>query len=143
MARVEAELNRIRPFKILVVTILTSFTQNSLPPGLRGQPIADQVSELAKSALSAGLNGLVCSPHEVEALRALSSSAYLVTPGVRMPDDAPGDQKRIETPSRALHKGASAVVVGRPILEANDPLEAARRILSSMTDPRNSEGQQQ
>ena len=133
LAQTEAELNQKRPFKILAVTVLTSFVQESLPPTCNSLPIADQVTLLAQSALESGLTGLVCSPHEVAALRALSPSAFLVTPGVRMPTDSLDDQKRVETPHEALRKGASVLVVGRPIIEAKDPLAALEIILNSLS----------
>jgi orotidine-5'-phosphate decarboxylase len=132
LAKVEFELNEKRPFKILIVTILTSFSEKTLPPGLKAQALGEHVSLLADLAISSGLTGLVCSPHEVAALRAKSKSAFLVTPGVRLPTDSLGDQKRVETPEVAIRQGASALVVGRPIYEAKDPLDAAQRILQSI-----------
>lgn len=132
LAQVEAELDRKRPFKILVVTVLTSFSQETLPPSLRSQNIASQVTELAEMSLNAGLTGLVCSPQEVAALRRASTHAFLVTPGVRMPHDAKGDQKRVETPAEAMRLGASALVIGRPICEAADPVAATELILESL-----------
>jgi orotidine-5'-phosphate decarboxylase len=134
LAKVEAELNRQRPFKILAVTVLTSFTQESMPPGLQTTPIAEQVNNLARMVINSGLMGLVCSPLEVAALRSLSAEAYLVTPGVRLPETGLGDQKRVETPARALRSGASALVIGRPIVDAADPVEAAERILESIKE---------
>jgi orotidine-5'-phosphate decarboxylase len=139
LAKVEAELNQQRPFKILVVTVLTSFSQATLPPRLVSIPIADQVVELAKMAFDCGLTGVVCSPQEVAALRALSSQAFLVTPGVRLPENDAGDQKRVETPATALRRGASALVIGRPIVDAVDPLAATNRILSSIEESREKE----
>lgn len=132
LAKTEEELNRKRPFKILAVTVLTSFSQETLPPSLRQQSIASQVDELAAMTLSCGLSGLVCSPQEVAALRSKSDKAFLVTPGVRMPNDAKGDQKRVETPAEAIRLGASALVVGRPICEATDPVQATELILESL-----------
>lgn len=132
LAKVEHELNQIRPFKILVVTILTSFTEQTLPPGLSQGSVDQHVSRLADLALQSGLTGIVCSPREVAALREKSKDAFLVTPGVRLPTDALGDQKRVETPEAAIRLGASALVVGRPIVEAADPLEAVERFLTSI-----------
>lgn len=134
LAKIEAELNQRRPFKILAVTVLTSFSQETLPPGLESRSIAEQVDDLASLALECGLSGLVCSPHEVSSLRSKSSSAFLVTPGVRLPTDAAGDQKRIETPAEALRRGASALVVGRPIYEAADPIAAIEKILENLLE---------
>jgi orotidine-5'-phosphate decarboxylase len=134
LAKVEAELKQIRPFKILAVTVLTSFSQETLPPALRSQSIAEQVDQLAQLTFDCGLSGVVCSPHEVASLRARSNGAFLVTPGVRLPSDDLGDQKRVETPAEAIRRGASALVVGRPIVEAKDPVAAAERFLSSVKE---------
>jgi orotidine-5'-phosphate decarboxylase len=136
LAQVEAELNQKRPFKILGVTILTSFSQESLPPAVHNIPNPKQVEDLASLANGSGITGLVCSVKEVRALRAKSKSAFLVTPGIRMPGDAAGDQKRIETPEVALGEGSSALVVGRPIVEAKDPVEAAEKFLHAIRDAR-------
>jgi orotidine-5'-phosphate decarboxylase len=135
LAIVEAELNKQRPFKILAVTILTSFSQETLPPAVAMVPIQNQVADLATLVLNAGLSGLVCSPHELEVLRP-KSSAFLVTPGVRLPSDEAGDQKRIETPAMAIRKGASALVVGRPICNAADPVAATEAVLASIREGR-------
>ena len=139
LAKTEAELNRQRPFKILAVTILTSFTDETLPPGFAkasNQTIEESVVALAKLTLASGLSGLVCSPYEVAQLRELNKSAFLVTPGVRLANDENGDQKRIETPASAIRKGSSALVVGRPIIAAKDPREAAERVIASINEGR-------
>ncbi len=136
LAQTESVLNEKRPFKILAVTILTSFSQETLPPGFETKSIEKSVEQLANLTLSAGLTGLVCSPHEVANLRAQHAKAFLVTPGVRLPGDDKGDQKRIETPEEAFRKGASALVVGRPITTAKDPVEAAQRVIASINQGR-------
>lgn len=132
LAETERELNRIRPFQILAVTVLTSFTQEGLPPTMINAPIVDQVSALAKLALDSGLSGIVCSPEEVGTLRAQNPRVFLVTPGIRMPVDAKGDQKRVLGPKQAIEAGASALVIGRPIVDAKDPIEATQRILADL-----------
>jgi orotidine-5'-phosphate decarboxylase len=134
LASVEVELNRRRPFKILTVTILTSFSPATLPPGLTSDSIGDHVLKLADLALTIGLTGLVCSPHEVSALRTRAPEAFLVAPGVRLPGDRDGDQKRVETPESTMRMGASAVVVGRPIYESTDPVAATERVLASIAN---------
>jgi orotidine-5'-phosphate decarboxylase len=134
LAKTEKELSSKKPFKVLAVTILTSFTEETLPPTNLKQPIAKSVESLAQLTLQSGLTGLVCSPHEVELLRAQSKEAFLVTPGVRLATDEAGDQKRIETPDQAMRKGSSALVVGRPIIAAKDPVEAAARVLASIRE---------
>jgi orotidine-5'-phosphate decarboxylase len=126
MAEVEAELNKQRPFKILSVTVLTSFRQETLSPVAQTMPIADQVATLAKATIEAGLSGLVCSPDEVANLRALYPHAFLVTPGVRLSNEERGDQRRVTDPRTALQRGASALVVGRPICESLEPAAAAK-----------------
>jgi orotidine-5'-phosphate decarboxylase len=139
LAKTEAELSQKRPFKILAVTILTSFSNETLPPGFAKEPqqtIEQSVESLAKLTLETGLTGLVCSPHEVAKLRAHSLKAFLVTPGVRLPEDDKGDQKRVETPAEAIRKGSSALVVGRPIIGAKDPVEAAKRVIASINEGR-------
>ncbi|QLY26180.1 orotidine-5'-phosphate decarboxylase [Bdellovibrio sp. KM01] len=130
MAKVEAELSKIRPFRILAVTILTSWDQNSLPPVMNPQPIAQHVTELASLVQKSGLSGVVCSPHELDLLQ--NQGLYLVTPGIRFSMNDSGDQKRIMGPKEALEKGASALVVGRPILEAKDIKEAANQFVMAM-----------
>ena len=132
LAKTESELARQRPFRLLVVTLLTSFSRETLPPGVEVSSMEDGVFALGSSALQSGLRGLVCSPREASRLRSLSPDAYLVTPGVRLSTDAASDQKRIETPEQAILNGASAIVVGRPIIEAKNPVEAADRILASI-----------
>lgn len=123
MAEVEKELSQKRPFKILAVTILTSWEQGSLPVNMKDQTIAQHVTDLVGLVQSSGLSGVVCSPHELDLLQ--KRDLYLVTPGIRFSMQNSGDQKRIMDPKEALHKGASALVVGRPILEAKNIKEAA------------------
>lgn len=135
LAKVEAELDQKRPFKILAVTILTSFTEKTLPPGLVADPIEKHVAHLAESVFASGLTGIVCSPNEVQKVRGLNKNGYLVTPGVRLPTDALGDQQRVETPKTAIAKGANALVIGRPIIEAADPVRALETILENLRTP--------
>lgn len=123
MADVEKELSQKRPFKILAVTILTSWDQNSLPVNMKPQPISHHVTDLAALVKDSGLSSVVCSPHELDLLQ--NQDLYLVTPGIRFSMQDSGDQKRIMGPKEALRKGASALVVGRPILEAKDIKETA------------------
>ena len=120
MGKLEAELNKERLFRILTVTVLTSFSTDTLPFRLRGENIGDLVEGLAKDAHAGGLKSFVCSPHEAARLKKVIPDAFLVTPGIRPAGSAKGDQVRIETPAVAAAAGASALVVGRPILEAVD-----------------------
>ncbi|HRO66781.1 MAG TPA: orotidine-5'-phosphate decarboxylase, partial [Pseudobdellovibrionaceae bacterium] len=130
MAALEAELGRIRPFRILAVTVLTSWDQNSLPPVLKPDAVSAHVTALADLAASSGLKGIVCSPHELESLR--DRGLYILTPGIRFPEDEKGDQKRVAGPAEALRSGARALVVGRPIVQAKDPRAAAERFLQAV-----------
>lgn len=119
--------------RLLAVTVLTSLDAADLAElGVNRAP-ADQALALADLALESGIDGLVCSPREAAALRdRIGPGPLLVTPGVRLPDDDVGDQKRVSTPAAAVRDGATHLVVGRPILEAADPADAARRILADM-----------
>jgi orotidine-5'-phosphate decarboxylase len=91
------------------------------------------VVKLAKLAEEAGLDGVVASPLEIKAIRAnVRKDFIIVTPGVRPLWAAAGDQKRVATPKEAVKDGADMIVVGRPITEAADPIDAARRVLEEM-----------
>jgi orotidine-5'-phosphate decarboxylase len=126
LAHVEAELSAQRPFRLLAVTVLTSFKQDTLPSVSQKMPISEQTMALAKLTLDSGLTGLVCSPEEVESLRRAFPTAFLVTPGVRLSHEDKGDQKRVSDPCTTLRRGASALVVGRPIYESLEPALAAK-----------------
>ncbi|MEL7462876.1 MAG: orotidine-5'-phosphate decarboxylase [Pseudomonadota bacterium] len=121
--------------KILAVTILTSLDRDDLDASLLipGAP-ADLVVERARRALAAGADGVIASPNEAAAIRALPEAAgrLIVTPGVRPAGAALGDQKRVATPEAAIAAGADHIVVGRPIIGADDPATAARDILASL-----------
>lgn len=132
MAEVEAELNRQRPFKILAVTVLTSFSALTLPEVLKAIPIEEMVMSLARLAVDSGLSGLVCAPQEVSALRRKFSSAFLLVPGIRIDDVSSDDQKRSAGPAEAMKNGATALVVGRPIYQASDPAGAAKRFFHAV-----------
>ena len=120
--------------KILAVTVLTSLDQADLADvGIVGRTPAEQVMAMAKFATENGAHGLVCSPKEVGALaRTLKPGTLFITPGVRPAGAAVGDQKRVATPADAVRDGATHLVVGRPILAAEDPVAAARQILAEM-----------
>jgi orotidine-5'-phosphate decarboxylase len=123
------------PPELLAITVLTSMDAAQLEStGIARSP-SDQVSLLAEMSLASGIRGFVCSPQEVAALRALTGpGGVLVIPGIRPAGAKIGDQKRIATPADALHNGASYLVVGRPITQANNPAEAAAAILAEMAD---------
>jgi len=123
-----AKMGVIRPL-LLAVTVLTSMGADELPTiGVPGS-VQDQVKRLAALARESGVDGIVCSPHEVEALRALlGPDITLVIPGIRPAWAAANDQKRILTPAEAMAKGADILVIGRPITGDADPAAAAARI---------------
>ncbi|MGC4054330.1 MAG: orotidine-5'-phosphate decarboxylase [Paludibaculum sp.] len=120
--------------RILAVTVLTSFDQADLDDlGVTGRTVAQQVEWLAAKAVDAGADGLVCSPLEVERLRALiPPETILVVPGVRSAGADRGDQKRVATPASAMAAGASYLVVGREITRAAQPAAAADFILRGL-----------
>lgn len=118
--------------RILAVTVLTSLDEAQLTVVGHTQTPSALATRLAEVALGAGVPGLVCSPHEVATLRALSSAVELVVPGIRPAGSAAGDQKRIATPEAAVADGADVLVVGRPIRDAADPLAAADAILAAL-----------
>jgi orotidine-5'-phosphate decarboxylase len=115
--------------KILAVTVLTSYNEADVQEAGYRHTIADLVAIRARQAKALGVDGIVCSPEEVAALRAIvGNQMCLVTPGIRPAGSASGDQKRIMTPSRAIAAGADYLVVGRPVMEAADPKAAAESI---------------
>jgi orotidine-5'-phosphate decarboxylase len=119
--------------RVLAVTVLTSLDSAALESvGLRGPP-EDAVVRLAKLAVSAGAGGIVCSPHEVAAVRAaVGRGPLLVIPGVRPAGAAKGDQARVATPAEAVRAGADVLVIGRPLREGGDPAAAARAIAGTL-----------
>lgn len=121
--------------KILAVTILTSMDRQDLDDAMiRPGDIAEITTERAARALAAGADGVICSPREAQAIRALSEARdrLIVTPGVRPKGASTGDQKRIETPATAIAAGADHIVVGRPVWQAADPRAAAQAILAQL-----------
>lgn len=119
--------------RVLAVTVLTSMDDADLAAiGAQG-PVAALVVKRAALAAEAGCDGVVASPHEVAAIRAVVPAGFLiVTPGVRPADAAAGDQKRVMTPRQAREAGADLVVVGRPLRDAADPAAAARAIVAEL-----------
>ena len=123
--------------KILAVTILTSLDRADLDASLI-QPgdISDLVQTRAGRAFDAGADGVIASPQEAAAIRALPEAhgRLIVTPGVRPTGADLGDQKRVATPANAISNGADYIVVGRPIWKAADPQSAATSILAEMAN---------
>ncbi len=126
----------VAPPTVLAVTVLTSLDRETLEReiGLSvGGGIGAFVAAKARQAKEAGLNGVVASPREVEAVRAACGDGFhIVTPGVRPAWASRDDQKRVATPSEALRMGADRIVVGRPITKAKDPVEAAEKVLAEI-----------
>ncbi len=118
---------------LIAVTVLTSMNVEDLQRLGIHESVENRVSLLAKLSYDAGLDGVVCSPHEVSAIKALCGPHFLaVTPGIRMPFDSSNDQVRITTPEMALKAGSDYLVVGRPIIEANKPADVVQTILSTI-----------
>lgn len=118
---------------IIGVTMLTSLDEADLESiGIKND-IKNQVSKLADLAQQSGLDGVVCSPHEIELLRAQCGKDFkLIVPGIRPQGSAAGDQKRVMTPKEAIEKGADYLVIGRPITEAENPAGAAQDIFAGL-----------
>ena len=119
--------------RVIAVTMLTSLADEDLPPLGLQPPVADQVLRLATLARECGLDGVVCSAHEIARLRkALGPDFLLVVPGIRPAGSALGDQRRVMGPTEALDAGANILVIGRPITGAPDPAQAARDIAQNL-----------
>lgn len=128
---------------LLGVTVLTSMTGQDLldlsletysptPNTYEANAVATRVGELAVFGHGCGLNGFVCSPNEVEMLRGMFPDAFFLVPGIRPAGADVGDQKRVGTPAQAVKDGASLLVIGRPIRDANDPVASAKSILQEI-----------
>lgn len=118
---------------LLGVTVLTSMDDGDLADAGYAVGARELVLKRARDARAAGLDGLVCSPQEVAAVReAVGAGMVLVTPGIRPAGDAAGDQKRIMTPRDAIRAGSDYLVIGRPIMAAANPRAAAERIVEEM-----------
>lgn len=120
--------------QVIGVTVLTSLDQADINMiGVR-DTLNDQVARLADLAQSCGLDGVVCSPYEIGALRKQCGSEFtLVVPGIRPEGSSKDDQKRTLTPAEALQKGATHLVIGRPITQAESPAQMVRNILASLS----------
>jgi orotidine-5'-phosphate decarboxylase len=126
----EEAARRSRPAPLVIaVTMLTSLDQQELAEIGLSASVADQVGRLAALAESAGLDGVVASPHEIEIIRRRCGGRFaIVTPGIRGASDQRGDQSRTLAAADALAAGATYLVVGRPIIAAADPRAAAEKI---------------
>ena len=119
--------------RVIAVTVLTSLSDGDLNMVGMNSPVLDQVERLARLAKECGLDGVVCSAHEIQRLRTtLGPDFLLVVPGIRPKGADMGDQQRVMGPKEALDAGASILVIGRPITAAQDPVQAARAIAESL-----------
>lgn len=131
----EADAKGVEPPLVLAVTVLTSIDQRILEEDLLigGMTVKDVAVRWAHLAEAAGAGGVICSPLETAAIRAVCRPEFkLVTPGIRPRWAAKNDQKRITTPGDAIKPGADYIVVGRAITQAGDPVSAARRIVEEI-----------
>lgn len=120
--------------QLLAVTLLTSLSAEDLTAiGYQNGEPAERVKQMALLTQSCGLAGVVCSSHEIKALREVCGPDFiLMVPGIRPVGSDHGDQKRVMTPPEAIQAGATHIVIGRPITGANDPAHAAQSILESL-----------
>lgn len=132
-----AEAGRLgmEPPLVLAVTVLTSISQKELAEEMfvSGMTVEELVVKWALMAQESGLGGVVCSPREISLIRSSCGPDFkIVTPGIRPLWSAADDQKRITTPLQALEQGADFMVIGRPIVKADDPCAAAQRIIDEL-----------
>jgi orotidine-5'-phosphate decarboxylase len=119
---------------ILAVTILTSMSEDTLREVGIGGPVADEVGRLASLSMKAGVDGVIASPQEIGIIRKACGKDFLiVTPGIRSPSAKMDDQKRTLSPKEAITAGADFLVIGRPIKEAKDPVEAVKKIVEDIS----------
>jgi len=129
----EVQLRENLGLQLLAVTVLTSMDRADLAATGFDETPASLVERLARLAAEAGIDGLVCSPLELEDIRhALGPGLTVVTPGVRPAGQAAHDQARVLTPAQAAARGASYIVMGRPILEAPQPANVVRAVLEDI-----------
>ena len=120
--------------KLLAVTILTSLDENAITEVGYKEGLSKRVIQMAKLTKECGLDGIVCSSHEIDIIRKECGNDFiLMVPGIRPEGSAVGDQKRIMTPRDAMDKGASHLVIGRPITQADNPAQAAQNIIDSLS----------
>lgn len=121
--------------KLLAVTILTSLDEEAIIQVGYKPSVQDRVLQMAKLSQKAGLDGIVCSSHEIELIRKECGKDFaLMVPGIRPAGVDLNDQKRAMTPTNAMRAGATHLVIGRPITQAENPAQAAKNILDSLHD---------
>jgi len=120
-----------KPIKLLGITILTSFSEKNLKEIGINNSLSEQVNILSKLAKITGLDGIVCSPHEVKKVKSICGKMEIFTPGIRIDKIDNDDQKRIMTPAKAIEQGATYLVMGRSITEGK-ALENIKIIINSL-----------
>jgi len=131
-----AAVNALEPYGknrpiLIAVTVLTSFDADELKSIGVNRALLDQVKGLAGLACDSGLDGVVCSAHEVQAIKAHCGPEFIaVTPGIRLADGSKDDQSRIMTPQQAIEAGSDYLVIGRPITQAIEPFAIVKQILT-------------
>jgi len=129
----EAVATFAKPPLVIAVTVLTSLADADLVAIGYAGSAADNVERLARLAAASGLDGVVCSAEEAARLRAAIGTAFVsVTPGIRLPGDAKGDQSRVVTPEEAVRQGAHYLVIGRPVTQSADPSATLQSIARSI-----------
>ena len=119
--------------KLLAVTILTSLDSTDLLRQGISRQVTDQTLRLAELSQQAGMDGIVCSPHEIKSIRNNCGNHFdIVVPGIRQTSDSTHDQKRVMAPSQAVEAGADVLVVGRPITSAPNPVSVAKDIVAQL-----------
>ena len=137
----EAARKALEPYPqrplLIAITILTSLQDSDLVTLGFGCSLTEAVQRMARLVVSSGLDGVVCSAQEAPLLRSqVAASFSLVTPGIRLPDDDQGDQKRVVTPVTALRAGSDYLVVGRSITRSEDPMKALAQFNSLISGAR-------
>ena len=119
--------------KLIAVTILTSLDEQAIKEVGYKEGLKNRVVQMAKLTQEAGLDGVVCSSHEIESIREACGEKFaLMVPGIRPAGSATGDQSRVMAPKEAIDKGATHLVIGRPISQSDDPAKSAQEILDSI-----------
>jgi len=132
-AKQAASISGCNTPKVIAVTTLTSLNDQDLIVQGITRSLKNHVAEMAKMAISAGADGIVCSPLEVSLLRQIvGHEPIIVTPGIRLPGNNTHDQKRISSPADAVRNGADFLVVGRSVLEDPSPSDVVIKILAEM-----------
>ena len=129
----ELEVNKIRPFKVLCVSVLTSFSPHNTPSHWKEDLLETHIMNLVDDTLQSGLTGVVCPGSYISKIRKKHPSSFIVSPGIRRKkDSAKDDQHSITTPEEALKKGSNMLVVGRPIYSSVEPEKQAKDYFESI-----------